>query len=340
MNEDFFSQMRDTAGWLLLDPVVPEHFATVVCLCLGFGVLAYRKMAESLGASNWTLPMAVLSYALGLAAMIGGLTAADLFLLPMVPKDVPHAVYAGGVLVVMLLVVAAPIGKFMMKCGYAATASAWVTALMIWAAVVFLADLGFTHFGPQMVRVMDLKGTVSYRVAKGVPQEEIKRRRVGLPIGVEITTKAGASATIDLGGDSYLAIRPLSVVRIVATGKEATVEVDLGRIIGSVRHTPQTKFQIRTPAANTGIVGTDFIVESDSMKQTFVTVAAGKVQVVNRNGNGTVEVSAGQATSCPNGGVPTPARQANPADLDAIKNFKTAVGEAMSQRNKPIEDTL
>ena len=340
MNENFFSQMRDTAGGLLLDPVVPEHFATVVGLGLVFGVLAYRKMAESLGATNWTLPMAALSYVLGLAAMVAGLTAADMFLLPNVPKDVPHPAYVGGVLVVILLAVATPIGKLMMKCGYAATASAWVTAFMIWAAVIVLADLGFTHFGPKMIRVMDLKGTVSYRVAKGIPQEEIKRRRVGLPVGVEITTKADASATIDLGGDSYLAIRPLSVVRIVALGEEATVEVDLGRIIGSVRHSHQTKFRIRTPAANTGIVGTDFLVESDSQKQTFVTVAAGKVQVSSSKTAATVEVGAGQTVNCPNGGAPTPVRPANPADLDTIKSFKTAVGEAMSQRNKQIEDSL
>ena len=338
MNDNFFSQMRDTAGWLMLDPVVPEHLATVVGLCLVAGLFAFRKMAQSLGASNWTLPMAMLSFGLGLAAMIGGLTAADMFLLPHVPKDVPHPAYAGGVLVVLLLVIATPIGKLMMKCGYAATASAWVTAFMIWAAVVVLADLGFTNFGPPMVRVMDLKGTVSYRVAKGVPQEEIKRRRVGLPVGVEITTKAGASTTLDLGRDSYLAIRPLSVVRIVAMGETVTIEADLGRVIGSVRHSHQTKFQIRTPAALTSIVGTDFLVESDSAKQTFVTVAAGKVTVVSMKNNATAEVGAGQAVNCPNGGSPPPPRKANAADLDAIKSFKTAVGEAMSQRNKQIED--
>ncbi|MEN9572982.1 MAG: FecR protein [Verrucomicrobiota bacterium] len=340
MNENFFSQMRETAGGLMLDPVVSEHFATVVGLGLLFGLFAYRKMAESLGATNWTLPMAALSYGLGLAAMVAGLTAADIFLLSQVPKDVPAPAYVGGVLVVVLLVVATPIGKLMMKCGYAATASAWVTALMIWAAVIVLADLGFTHFGPKMIRVMDLKGTVSYRVAKGIPQEEIKRRRVGLPIGVEITTKADASTTIDLGGDSYLAIRPLSVVRIVALGEVVTVEVDLGRVLGSVRHSAQTKVQFRTPAATTTIVGTDFLVESDSQKQTFVTVAAGKVQVASSKTGATVEVGAGQTVNCANGGAPTPVRKADPADLKVITSFKTAVGEAMSQRNKQIEDAL
>ncbi len=340
MNDNFFSQMRDTAGGLMLDPMVPQHLATVVGLCLVAGLFAFRKMAESLGASNWTLPMAALSYGLGLIALIGGLTAADMFLLPQVSKDVPHAAYVGGVLLVGLLVVATPIGKLLMKCGYAATASAWVTAMMIWAAVVFLADLGFSNFGPQMIRVMDLKGTVSYRVAKGGPQEEIKRRRVGLPVGVEITTKAGASTTLDLGRDSYLAIRPSSVVRIVTLGEEAKVEVDVGRVVGLVRYSPQTKFRIYTPAALTSIVGTDFLVESDSAKQTLVSVATGKVNIASMKNNAAVEVSAGQAANCPNGGSPTLLRKANAADLDAIKNFKTAVGEAMSQRNKQIEDAF
>lgn len=340
MNENFFIQMRDTAGGLMLDPVVPQHFSIVIALGLLGGLFAYRKMAESLGASNWTLLMAALSYALGLGALVGGLTAADMFLAAQVPKDVPHAAYVGVVLLVMLLAVATPIGKLLMKCGYAATASAWATALMLWAAVIFLADLGFTNFGPQMVRVMDLKGTVAYRVAKGVPQEEIKRRRVGLPVGAEITTKAGASATLDLGNDAYLAVRPLSTVRILAVGDEATVEVDVGKIIGSVRHTPRTKFRIRTPAANTGIVGTDFLVESDGNKQTFVTVAAGKVNLASLKNNAAVEIGAGQSSNCPNGGSPTPPRPAAKADLDNINSFKTAVGEAMSQRNKQIEDAL
>ena len=339
MNDNFFSQMRDSLGWLMLDPVVPEHTTTVIGLCLVLGILSFRKMAESLGASNWTLPMAALSYVLGGAAMIAGLAAADIFLLPHVPKEVPFPAYAGSVLAVMLLAAAAPIGKFLMKCGYAATASAWVTALMVSAAIVFFADLGFTHYGPEMARVVDLKGNVLYRPAKGEPQEEIKRR-VGLPIGAEITTKADSSVTLDLGASGFLAVRPLSVVRIRAMGEVATIEVDIGRIIGSVKQTSKTKFKIITPAANTGIVGTDFQVISDSSRQTFVTVATGKGTVTGTKSGGQVEVGAGQTVNCPNGGSTTPPRKADAADLKAINSFKTAVGDATNQRNKQIESAL
>jgi len=52
MNDNFFSQMRDSLGWLMLDPVVPEHTTTVIGLCFVLGILSFRKMAESLGASN------------------------------------------------------------------------------------------------------------------------------------------------------------------------------------------------------------------------------------------------------------------------------------------------
>jgi hypothetical protein len=340
MNDPFLVKLRESAEWLLLDPVTPQHLAVAGGLCLVLGILVFRSVVKNLGASNWTLPMAVVSFVLGLGAMIAGLTAADMFLLPMVPKSVPFPAYAGGVLLLVLLAVAAPIGKFLMKCGYAATASAWVTSLLVCAAVVFLADSGFTNFGPQMARVLDMKGAVSYRLAKGEPQAEIKKRRMGLPVGAEITTKADASATLDLGAKGFIAIRPLSVVRIRAVGEQATIEVDVGRIIGSVRHTAKTKFQIRTPAANTGIVGTDFMVDSDSAKQTFVTVATGKVAVANANGGATVEVGAGQTVNCPNGGAPTQPRPANPDDLKTINSFKAAVGDTMNQRNKQIEDAL
>jgi FecR protein len=340
MNDSFLSQMRESLGWLMLDPIVPVHSTTVIGLCLVLGILSFRKMAESLGASNWTLPMAVLSYLLGGAAMIAGLTAADIFLLPHVPKEVPFPAYAGSVLAVLLLTIAAPIGKFLMKCGYAATASAWVTALMVSATIVFFADLGFTHYGPQMARVVDLKGSVIYRLTKGEAQEEIKRRRIGLPIGAEITTKADGSATLDLGASGFVAVRPLSVVRIRAVGEVATIEVDVGRVIGSVKHTSKTKFQLITPAANTGIVGTDFQVISDSAKQTFVTVATGKVTVTGTKSGAQVEVGAGQTVNCPNGGSPTPPRPADPADLKTINSFKAAVGDSMNQRNKQIEAAL
>lgn len=340
MNDSFLSKMVEAAQWLMLDPVVPEHIATVVGLSLVLGVMSYRKMAESLGASNWTLVMAVLSYGLGLAAMLAGLAAADMFVLPNVPKDVPYPAYAACVLVLALLGVAAPIGKFLMKCGYAATASAWVTALMVSAAIVFFADLGFTHYGPKMARVMDKKGDVLYRVTKGGTQEAIKRRRIGLPLGAEITTKADGSATLDLGSDGFIAVRPLSVVRIVSVGEQATIEVDVGRIIGSVRHTAKTKFKITTPAANTGIVGTDFLVISDSAKQTFVTVASGKVSVTSTKSGGQVEVGANQTVNCPNGGSPTPPRPADPDDIKTINTFKAAVSDTMNQRNKEIEAAL
>lgn len=332
--------MLDAAAWLMLDPVVPEHTATVVGLCLVLGVLAYRKMAESLGASNWTLLMAVLSYALGLGAMLCGLALADMLLLPSVPKDVPFPAYAGAVLGVMLLAVAAPIAKLLMRCGYAAAASSWVTALMVSATVVFFADLGFSNFGPQMARVVDMKGPVSYRLAKGEALEEMQSRRIGLPVGAEIVTKADSSVTLSLGENSFLAVRPLSLVRIVAVGEATTLELDMGRVIGSVQHTSKTKFKIRTPAATSSIVGTDFSVLTDSVKQTFVTVATGKINVTSTKSGGESEVGPGQALNCPNNGSPTPPRKADAADLKTIESFKTAVGEAKNQRHKQIDSAL
>ena len=340
MNDSLPSKMLDAAAWLMLDPVVPEHTATVVGLCLVFGLLSYRKMAESLGASNWTLLMAIISYGLGLAAMLGGLAAADMSVLPNVPKDIPYPAYAGGVLAVMLLAVAAPIGKFLMKCGYAATASSFVTALMVSALIVFFADLGFTHYGPPMARVADFKGSVSYRLAKGEGLEEMQHRRLGLPVGAEVVTKADSSITLSLGDNSFLAVRPLSLVRIVAVGETTTIEVDMGRVIGSVQHTSKTKFKIRTPAATTSIVGTDFSVLSDTLKQTFVTVATGKVNVTATKSGGQMEVGPSQALNCPLNGSPTPPRPADASDLKSIERFKAAVGEAKNQRHKQIDSAL
>lgn len=340
MNDPFIIKLHETAEWLLLNPVTETHLMVAAGLSLVLGIIVLRKAAESLAASNWSVPAAVLSFVLGVGAMVAGLAAADMFLQPQVPKDVPYPAFVGSVLAVLLLVVAAPITKVLMKCGYAATVSSWVTSLAVCAIVIFAADFCFTNFGPQMARVLDMKGTVSYRLAAGEKLEEIKRRRIGLPVGAEITTKDDSSATLDLGARGYVTIRPMSIVRILAVGETATVELELGRVIGSVRHTERTKFQIRTPAANTGIVGTDFMVDSDTAKRTSVTVATGRVEVTATKGGPTIEVGAGQTVSCPSGGVPTQPRPANPADITTINSFKAAVGNVVNQRNKQIEDAL
>ena len=132
----------------------------------------------------------------------------------------------------------------------------------------------------------------------------------------------------------------MSLVRIVAVGETTTIEVDMGRVIGSVQHTSKTKFKIRTPAATTSIVGTDFSILSDTVKQTFVTVATGKVTVTATKSGGQMEVGPSQALNCPNNGTPTPPRPADTSDLKSIERFKTAVGEAKNQRHKQIEKAL
>ena len=340
MNDSFLTKLLETAQWLLLEPVTSLHLLVVSAVSLALGFLVLRRTTESFGAMNLGLPLALVSYVFGVVALVVGLTVANDFLLPQIPKTVPFPGYAAGVLAAIVLLLAAPLGKVLMKCGYSSMVSAWFSALAVAAIVVFAADFGFTNFGPQMARVIDLKGSVSYRLTATSPVEEIKKRRIGLPVGSEIFTRADSSATLDLGASAYVAVRPLSIVRIRAVGDNATVELDGGRVIGSVKHTAKTKFQIRTPAANTGIVGTDFMVDSDGAKQTIVTVASGRVSVSSARGPGTVEVGAGQATSCANGGAPTAARAANAADLGTINGFKAAVNDAVSKRNKAIEDAM
>ena len=97
MNDPYLIKLRESAEWLLLDPVTSQHLMVAGGLCLVLGILVLRKMAESLGALNWTLPLAVLSFVLGLGALVAGLAAADMFLLPLVPKSVPFPAYTGGV---------------------------------------------------------------------------------------------------------------------------------------------------------------------------------------------------------------------------------------------------
>ena len=340
MNDPFLPKLIETVQSLLLDPVTQLHLLVAGVLCVALGFVVMRKTADSFGAANLGLPMMLSSYVLGGGGVLAGFVAAEMFVLPQMPKSLPLAGYLGGVLAVLVLALAAPITKVLLKLSYSSAASVWLTVLGVCAVIVFGADFGFTNFGPQMARVIDHKGPVSYRLTATATPEDMKKRRMGLPLGAEIITRADSSATLDLGTKGYITVRPLTIVRIRAVGDNATLELETGRVIGSVKHTAATKFQIRTPAANTGIVGTDFMVDSDTAKQTIVVVATGKVAVSAPNGTGTVEVGAGYTTSAAPGRPPSPPRLANPADIGIINSFKAAVGDPMSRRNKAIEDAM
>ena len=117
MNDSFLTKLIETIQSLLLDPVTQLHLLVAGGLCVALGFVVMRKTADSFGAANLGLPMMLLSYVLGGGGMLAGFVAAEMFVLPQMPKSLPLAGYLGGVLAVLVLAIAAPITKVLLKLG-------------------------------------------------------------------------------------------------------------------------------------------------------------------------------------------------------------------------------
>jgi len=342
MSNPFLLKLWEYVQWSLLEPLSDIHLWTALGLTLGLGLWVLRKTADAFEASRATYPMAFISVALGGGLLVLTLALLDMFALKSIPASVPTwAIFASGA-GVMLLAVVVPLTKFLLKAGYGTSLSAWVSALVVGAVVVFVASFAFGLLGVKVGKLVSFKGGVTYRKSAekdwGKPVGDAK---VLLPIGGEVSTQPDGEATLDLGADSYLGLRGGTIVRVKAVGEEAMVEVDQGRVLGKVRHSAKTKFQLRTPAAITGILGTQFLVSTDANKNTSVTVADGSVAVSGTApGSRTVTVAKGQSVAVPAGGQPGNPVPADPRLLQEITAFDSALANEVQKRNRTIEENL
>lgn len=164
-----------------------------------------------------------------------------------------------------------------------------------------------------------------------VPQDTVVRENQAIPAARDmalrwldvVKTDSAGRVRIELADGSVLSLSSdaqLQIVRHDTRRQETTLELLYGRLLASAKHIgkPNGRFEVVTPTAVVGVVGTSFGVKTDP-NSTDVLCKEGEVRVRNADPNvvGEVVVPAGQFTHVERGKPPSPPATASPERIQA-----------------------
>ena len=153
-----------------------------------------------------------------------------------------------------------------------------------------------------------------------------------------IRTERGGRARITLVDQSILSLGSQSDLRIVkhdARSQQTALTMTYGRIRAEVARVTRQggRFELRTPTAVAGVIGTDFGVDSEPTSGSTFVCISGLVQISNSDPNiaGSVQCAPGMTTTVTAGKAPTPPTNATPAQIQQlIQDTEPAIITAMS----------
>lgn len=153
-----------------------------------------------------------------------------------------------------------------------------------------------------------------------------------------VRTERGGRARITLTDQSILSLGSQADLRIVkhdARNQQTALEMTYGRVRAEVSRVTRQggSFELRTPTAVAGVIGTDFGVESTVAGGSMFVCISGLVQVSNSDPNiaGSVQCAPGMTTTVTPGKAPTPPTNATPAQIQQlIQDTEPAIITAMS----------
>jgi len=173
------------------------------------------------------------------------------------------------------------------------------------------------------------------KVVAAIPSEVVERQGAAAiplhlmdPVYLQdlVRTEMNGRVRIELTGGSILTIGARSQMRIVkhdAATEQTAVELTAGRLRGQIVKLtkPGASFQMKTQTAVIGVVGTDIIIIATATSTTIICLE-GAVTVSNvlSSIGGSVTLQAGQSTTVPVNGPPTPAVNVSPQTLQAEIN--------------------
>jgi len=140
-----------------------------------------------------------------------------------------------------------------------------------------------------------------------------------------VRTDKGGRARITLNDQSILSLGSQAELRIVkhdARAQQTTLEMTYGRIRAQVSTVTRDggSFQIHTPTAVAGVIGTDFGTDASEPGITTFICMSGVVQIGNADPSvpGTVPCTAGQTTTVKSGLPPTPPKPATQQQINQV----------------------
>lgn len=139
-----------------------------------------------------------------------------------------------------------------------------------------------------------------------------------------VQTAKGGRARITLADQSILSLGSQAELRIVkhdARSQQTLLQMTYGRVRAEVSSITRDggRFEVRTPTAVAGVIGTDFGEEAGVGSTTFVCIS-GAVSVANSDPTvpGSVQCGAGQTTTVDQGKAPTPPKPATPEQIQQL----------------------
>lgn len=153
-----------------------------------------------------------------------------------------------------------------------------------------------------------------------------------------IKTERGGRARITLNDQSILSLGSQSDLRIVkhdARSQQTALTMAYGRVRAEVAKVTRQggSFELRTPTAVAGVIGTDFGVDSEPASGSTFVCISGLVQVSNSDPNiaGSVQCAPGMTTTVTPGKAPTIPVNATPEQIQQlIQDTEPAIISAMS----------
>ena len=163
-----------------------------------------------------------------------------------------------------------------------------------------------------------------------------------------VKTDKGGRARITLNDQSILSLGSQAELRIVkhdARAQQTALEMTYGRIRAQVSSITRDggSFQLRTPTAVAGVIGTDFGTDASTPGVTTLLCISGTVQVGNSDPSipGTVPCAAGQTTTIKSGMPPTPPTPATQQQINQlIADTEPAVISAFAPASALVGATL
>ncbi len=163
-----------------------------------------------------------------------------------------------------------------------------------------------------------------------------------------VKTDKGGRARITLNDQSILSLGSQAELRIIkqdASAQQTSLEMNYGRVRAQVEKVTRDggSFQVRTPTAVAGVIGTDFGTDASEPGVTTFICISGLVQVGNADPHipGNVPCAAGQTTTVKSGMPPTPPKPATAQQINQlIEDTEPATISAFAPASGLIGTTL
>jgi len=183
-------------------------------------------------------------------------------------------------------------------------------------------------------------------VTAAIPAETVERNSQTAPLKLQdaviwgdlVRTQNTGRVRITLQDGSFLNVGARSEMRVVKhdpQSQQTAIELSAGKVRSQVQKISRQggSFEVTTQTAVIGVVGTDFIVDSDrDRKKTTVWCIEGSVRVRNLNAAiaGIVMLSAGEMTTVALGMPPAPGTSFSPGSIQAQTNATNPSGTSVA----------